>query len=169
MGPFVNLAKPGLSIDILNAITKPFTNLIIQFDKRVLDAIARFGPNKVVLSSYGNYSSDVISKLPLLKRNCGVLYAEKDCLYLMRLLVDFLPEWVIGLMVIALGLVSVAICIIGLKRMLNTIFTESMIESTYKFMNSNLPGPFKYVTSLLFILVSRMHAELCTIYHIIGF
>lgn len=153
--PLISLGHKGMKIDILFAITKPFTNLIVQFDDQVLDAIAR--------GNLSNYSMTVTAHKPLLKQECGSKYAQKECLYLLRL-IDFLPEKILGLILILASLILISICLLGLKRSLNLIFTEQKATSIREFIDKNLPGYFKYFTGILFIFVSYKKDYMYTIF-----
>lgn len=143
--PLIKLGQKGMKIDILFAITKPFTSLIVQFDDKVLDAIAR--------GNLSNYSMTVTANKPLLKQECGSKYAQRECLYLLRL-IDFLPEKIIGLILIIASVVLISICLLGLKQSLNLIFTEQKATTVREFIDKDLPGHFKYFTGILFIFVS---------------
>lgn len=134
-----------MKIDILFALTKPFTELIVKFDDKVLDAIAR--------GNLSNYSMMVTAQKPLLKTECGVKYAEKECLYLLRLIDDW-PEKLVGFILILTSILLVSICLLGLKRSLNLIFTEQKAAKVREFIDKDLPGRFKYFTGVLLIFVS---------------
>lgn len=133
---------------MLFAITKPFTYLIVQFDDRVLEAIAR--------GNLSNYSMLVTANKPLLKQECGSSkYDEQECVYLFRL-IDFLPEKLIGFILIAVALVLISLCLVGLKRSLNLIFDEEKAIKVRESIDKDLPGCFKHLTGPMFIIVRKI-------------
>lgn len=155
--------------EMLNAITKPLTDAIVQIDKSVLDAIA-------TNSTYGN------DNVSLLKRKCkreGSAY-QQELDGLPRLIVnetfantnqsssndssdyvkcDFLfanvdwPEWLIGLVLLIVSLVLLSTCLVCMVKILSSVFNGPVAKIIQKVVNSDLPGVFKYLTGLLAILV----------------
>lgn len=142
VGPIVRLNYKCFKLDFLYKLTKPFVSLFIQLNDKVVDYISR-------------------ENVTMLKTECGVEYAQHECIYVFRLF-DFLPEWIIGVMLICLGLSTLAICLFGLKRILNSIFTEEIETPAKKFINSDFPGIFKYLTGPFVIFVKKSFC-LCSI------
>lgn len=147
----MQLSKKRVKIETFNALTKPFVNLIVQFDSRVLEAIAR---NNFSMDENENskYSTAVMARNPLLKRDCGSKYGEKECIYLFRL-IDSWPDWLTGLILAFFGLLVILVCLIGLTRSLNSLFTEEAIKRIQEFTNTDFPGCFKYFTGFFFVMV----------------
>lgn len=141
----IGLGNEGMKIDFLYLITKPFVKLIIQFDTKVFEIIKT---RNITLEELAT-----MDEWPLIKKDCGESeYAKKDCLYLFSLFESW-PEYLIGLVLILLSLFILTLCLLGLKRVLSSIFDEETFKSTQDCLNSSLPGCFKYLTSIMFILV----------------
>lgn len=112
--------------EMLNAITKPLTEAIIQIDKNILDTIA---------------SSNVsIEAGSLVKRICKKKFNDDDMdevltnstLFSEKGMDDykcnsvfasvFWPDWVIGVILLILSLILLSGCLIGMVKILSSIF-----------------------------------------------
>jgi sodium-dependent phosphate cotransporter len=136
--------------ELLNAITKPLTEAIIRIDKHILDKIAT------------NQSSDDVS---LIKRTCGSIshslnetfisnagqHKDESCYFLFKN-VDW-PDWVIGTVLLVISLLTLSTCLVGMVKILTSIFNGPVAMFIQKMVNSDLPGIFKYFTGFLAILV----------------
>ena len=153
----IHQTSPGAKEpELLNAITKPLTDAIIQIDKHLLDKIA------VSINS-----SDEIS---LIKRICEIKIShhsnndfnstdsfvpptrhQKKCSHLFNE-VD-LPDWLVGTILLIFSLITLSTCLIMMVKILSSIFNGPVAKFIQKMVNSDLPGVFKHFTGLLAILV----------------
>ncbi len=150
--------------ELLNAITKPLTDAIIQIDKNVLDKIAT------------NQTSDNIS---LINRNCSktiqtngnhfrnymaityyypnyrsyqIPQLQQDECYFLFKNVNW-PDWLIGTVLLIISLVTLSICLVTMVKILSSILNGPVAKFIQKFVNSDLPGFFRHFTGLVAILV----------------
>jgi len=125
----VNL-KDVKSPDFLKALTKPFTNVLVQLDKDVLQGWAQNSPE------YENATT-------ILKTGCRQHSPESSsCNYLFAKLgpegVD-VGETYIGLILLAISLCMLCGCLIGMVKILNTLLgtkVKGMIENV---INADIP------------------------------
>lgn len=167
----INAKEP----ELLHAITKPFTNLIIQLDKEVLKNI-----------SIGS-AVDVVE---LRKRNCGPKIDDlfnttqnnqvQKCMHekikvkfshasvmVFLLFVNLkgvyifesinMPEWGIGIILLIGSLVVLITCLLFMVKILNSVFQGPVAKILQKIVNSDLPGPFRYLTGFIAITVIFYH------------
>jgi sodium-dependent phosphate cotransporter len=131
----------GKEPELLGAITKALVDAVIQIDKRVLDS----------MSSNASYEAD-----SLIKRVCKVqinetVVAHKKCPFLFAQ-VDW-PDWVIGSILLVVSLVLLSSCLIGMVKILSSIFKGPVAHIIQKVVNSDLPGVFRYFTGFIVISV----------------
>lgn len=148
--------------EMLNAITKPLTEAIIQIDKHILDSIAT---NK----SFENASlikrlcknRDFSHKLVELSLNetlnaNDTSYAIENSEYVpCKFLFNSVmwPEWLIGLLLLIASLITLSACLVTMVKILSSIFNGPVAKVIQKVVNSDLPGVFKYFTAILAISV----------------
>jgi sodium-dependent phosphate cotransporter len=147
--------------ELLNALTKPLTDAIIQIDKHLLDKIAT------------NQTSDNIS---LIKRNCSKIIQsnehylrnimgrnnsyfeayqttdqQEDCFFLFKN-VNW-PDWLIGTLLLLFSLITLSTCLVMMVKILSSIMNGPVARFIQNFVNSDLPGVFRHFTGLVAILV----------------
>jgi len=113
--------------DFLKVLTKPFTKSVIQLDKKVLQGWAANDP------SYENVTT-------VLKSHC-----EGDCTYLFSGLGpegSDLGDVGIGLILLAVSLVMLCGCLMGLVKLLNSLLGEKVKEVIAEYVNRDLPIPY---------------------------
>lgn len=136
--PLLKLSlQSGTKIELLSALTKPLTKLIIQLDESVIDEIA----------SGHNQSKSMIKEM------CEGKLIPEPCFFLFRS--TGLPEWAVGLILVVGSLLVLCASLIILVKLLNSIFYGHMAKFIKKFINADFPGVFKYLTGYFFILVRK--------------
>ncbi|XP_067132681.1 sodium-dependent phosphate transport protein 2B-like [Centruroides vittatus] len=132
--------KEGVKIEFLNKLTKPFTNLIIQIDKKVVEEIAT--SNK----------TDEIEK-SLVKRCCKMNGTEciKDCKFLLRGL-----DWddsIIGGIMLIISLVMLCSCLVLMVKLLHSMLRGQISVVIKKVINTEPRFPFSILVGYLAILI----------------
>uniref|UniRef100_A0A3P8XNQ2 Sodium-dependent phosphate transport protein 2B n=1 Tax=Esox lucius TaxID=8010 RepID=A0A3P8XNQ2_ESOLU len=117
--------------DLLNVITDPLTNSIIELDKSVINGIATGDPAamnksliKICLSI--NYH----------------IFAYSD-----------LPDLAVGLILLAVSLLILCSCLILIVKLLNSMLKGQVAVVIKKVLNTDFPFPFGWVTGYIAIMV----------------
>lgn len=141
--------------EMLTLITKPLTNAIIQLDKKVLESIAQnsSNANETLIKHFcpKNVSTLVNGSLSF------EMDKENRCSFLLESL-DW-PEWCVGLLLLAVSLTVLCTCLIAMVKILSSIFNGPVAKVIQKVVNSDLPGKWKYFTSLIAIGVSLLYSR----------
>lgn len=133
--------------ELLGAISKKLVDVIIQIDKSVLDAIASnssFKANSLVKRKCQNLPTNG-------RNNHNISATETKCTFLFAY-VDW-ADWVIGIILLSVSLILLSTCLIGMVKILSSIFNGPVARIIQKVVNSDLPGVFKYFTGLFVIMV----------------
>lgn len=149
--------------EMLNAITKPLTEAIIQIDKHILDSIAtnRSFENASLIKRFCKKRLVGQAILRLNSLNDSALngttsdnleYEMVPCNFLFSKLMW--PEWLIGLILLIISLLTLSTCLVTMVKILGSIFNGPVAKVIQKIVNSDLPGVFKYFTGLIAITVS---------------
>ena len=64
------------------------------------------------------------------------------------------PEWLVGLIILIFSLIGLSMCLVFMVKILGSIFQGPVAKLIQKIVNSDLPGPFRYLTGLVAIIVS---------------
>ncbi|KAK3595936.1 hypothetical protein CHS0354_032445 [Potamilus streckersoni] len=150
--------------DFLQVIIGPFTKLIIQIDKNVIENIAK-GMNeyldKTILKTccdktekyFNGTVSDVVNGT--LMNSTKLLQSCKDpCKYLFRNAANVWSDSAIGAVLLVLALVIMCACLIAIVKLLHSLLKGQMAVTIRKFVNANFPGRVcGYFTGYLAILI----------------
>ena len=63
------------------------------------------------------------------------------------------PEWLVGLLILIVSLIGLSMCLVFMVKILGSIFQGPVAKLIQKVVNSDLPGPFRYLTGLVAIVV----------------
>ncbi|XP_052273872.1 sodium-dependent phosphate transport protein 2B-like [Dreissena polymorpha] len=121
----------------LKVITDPFTKLIIQIDKKVINDIA-----------HGN---DVTNKSTILHKchKCFMFeYATNPSRGDSRL-----SDTAVGVILLIISLVLLCACLVLIVKLLSSLLRGQIAQILRKFINADFPGHFKYFTGYLAILI----------------
>ncbi|XP_069487954.1 sodium-dependent phosphate transport protein 2B-like [Ambystoma mexicanum] len=161
--------------DLLNVITDPLTELIVQLDKSVINGIATGDEsvrNKSLVKTWC-----VVDKLTVLKN--VTLQGNETCDQLLNCWTDgnaswveknvtesinrekcqhifvniSLPDLAVGLILLALSLLVLCTCLILIVKLLNSMLKGQVAIVIKKVLNTDFPFPFSWVTGYLAILV----------------
>lgn len=149
-------------VDFLKVITKPFTKLIIQIDKKVIENIAT-GKLKddsasiikhVCCDKMKNKTIEVINgtlveQVKTVKVNCG------SCKFLFES-VSRDGGWsdaAVGAVLLVIALVLLCSCLVAIVKLLHSLLRGQMAHVIRKFINADFPGVCGYFTGYIAILV----------------
>lgn len=65
-----------------------------------------------------------------------------------------MPEWGVGLILLIASLIVLCGCLIGMVKLLNSVFQGPVAKLLQKIVNADFPGPFRYFTGYVAILVN---------------
>uniref|UniRef100_A0A6Q2XF85 Sodium-dependent phosphate transport protein 2B n=1 Tax=Esox lucius TaxID=8010 RepID=A0A6Q2XF85_ESOLU len=158
--------------DLLNVITDPLTNSIIELDKSVINGIATGDPaamnkslikiwcktekitNKTVSSAdnctvgapcwvVGNQTWTQINVTETINlERCSHIFAYSD-----------LPDLAVGLILLAVSLLILCSCLILIVKLLNSMLKGQVAVVIKKVLNTDFPFPFGWVTGYIAIMV----------------
>ena len=115
--------------DLLKPITKPFTDLIVKLDQKVLLGWS-FEDEK-----YFNVSTLILT-------NCGDNTTVINCTHLAALLgpngLD-LGDTLVGILLLIFSLLMLCGCLLSLMKLLNSMLSDSMAELIQKTINADIP------------------------------
>ena len=127
------------SIELLNALTKPLTNLIIQLEEQ------SDNENKT--------NSEQTASKSLIKYWCIDTNYKKRCSFLFS--DTLLPDWSVGLILLIISLVVLCTCLIVLVKILSSIFKGKFLKIIQKIVNFKSTGLAGYFLGYVAILVIR--------------
>lgn len=158
--------------DLLNVITDPLTDSIVQLDKSVITGIATGDPaarNKSLIKRWcKTFSNMTFSNVTLENCTAGSLCWEEGnltwteinstntinlerCTHLFAN-VD-LPDLAVGLILMGLSLLILCTCLILIVKLLNSMLKGQVAVVIKKVLNTDFPFPFGWVTGYIAILV----------------
>uniref|UniRef100_A0A3Q2WMM3 Solute carrier family 34 member 2a n=1 Tax=Haplochromis burtoni TaxID=8153 RepID=A0A3Q2WMM3_HAPBU len=167
--------QSGEAPDLLNVITDPLTESIIELDASVISGIATDDPeakNKSLIKRWcqtftnttlmnvtvpgpENCTSPslcwVDGNYTFTLKNVSQTYNIKKCTHLF---VDVnLSDMAVGLILLALSLLVLCSCLILIVKLLNSMLKGQVAVVIKKVLNTNFPFPFGWVTGYIAILV----------------
>ncbi|XP_061832934.2 solute carrier family 34 member 2a [Nerophis lumbriciformis] len=167
--------QSGEPPELLNVITDPLTDAIIELDKSVLSEIATGDPaarNKSLIKkwcqTFTNMSTVNVTfpgpenctspsacwsegNMTVMLKNISTTYGVKKCEHLF---VDVqLSDLAVGLILLALSLLVLCSCLLLIVKLLNSMLKGQVASIIKKILNTNFPFPFGWVTGYIAILV----------------
>ncbi|XP_071768922.1 sodium-dependent phosphate transport protein 2B [Centroberyx gerrardi] len=158
--------------DLLNVITDPLTDSIIQLDKSVISGIATGDPaarNKSLIktwcktetnTTYMNVTVETCTGSALCWVEGNLTWTQKnmsETIYLKRCPHIFananLPDLAVGLILLALSLLVLCTCLILIVKLLNSMLKGQVAVVIKKVLNTDFPFPFAWVTGYIAIVV----------------
>ncbi|XP_037530968.1 solute carrier family 34 member 2b [Nematolebias whitei] len=158
--------------DLLNVITDPLTNAIIQLDKSVITGIATGDPtarNKSLIKKWCKTQTNTtfwnitVESCPAgavcweegnqtwTEMNSTCTDYQEKCKHLF---VNVnLPDLAVGLILLALSLLVLCTCLILIVKLLNSMLKGQVALVIKKILNTDFPFPFAWVTGYIAILV----------------
>ena len=140
-------SKQGTKVEFLKRITKPFTNVVIQIDKKVIQRIAE--------------GEEVDKEESLIKYWCKTKYNTtlndtikvglKPCKFLFH--DTGLEDSMVGVILLVISIVLLCFCLVCIVKLLHSMLRGNLALIIKKTINADFPGPFKYLTGYFAILV----------------
>lgn len=131
--------------DLLKVVTKPFTSLIIQLDKKIITNIALGKKEyegrsliKTSCSSYTNKTTNETVKIP----GCEFLFYNTG-----------LSDTSVGIILLVIALIILCLCLIFIVKLLHSLLKGQIAKAIKKTMNADFPKPFHHLTGYFAILV----------------
>ncbi|KAG8510303.1 Sodium-dependent phosphate transport protein 2B [Galemys pyrenaicus] len=123
---------------LLKVITDPFTKLIIQLDKKVINQIAmndESAKNKSLVKIWCKTFTNMVS-------------------FCQHIFVNFsLPDYAVGIILLIASLLVLCGCLIMIVKLLGSVLKGQVAVVIKKTLNTDFPFPFAWVTGYLAILV----------------
>ncbi|XP_035509562.1 solute carrier family 34 member 2b [Morone saxatilis] len=158
--------------DLLNVITDPLTNSIIQLDKSVITGIATGDPaarNKSLIKIWCKKETNTtfwnatVESCPAggvcwmegnqtwTQMNSSWTDYQEKCKHIF--VNANLPDLAVGLILLALSLLVLCTCLILIVKLLNSMLKGQVAVVIKKVLNTDFPFPFAWVTGYIAILV----------------
>ena len=147
-GYFVDKMPLGTEVsspDLLKPLTKPFTNMIVQLDKKVLIGWS-FEDEK-----YANVTT-------LIKMQCTEGNKTMPCTHLTALMGQNglgLSDGIVGLFLLAGSLLMLCGCLLCLMKVLNSVLGSKMCDMIQKSINADIPY-CPWITGYLLMMVGAV-------------
>ncbi|XP_022614807.1 sodium-dependent phosphate transport protein 2B-like [Seriola dumerili] len=158
--------------DLLNVITDPLTNSIVQLDKSVITGIATGDPaarNKSLIKVWCKTETNT-TFWNVTVENCtagAVCWEEGNLTWteMNTTWTDYqekckhvfananLPDLAVGLILLALSLLVLCTCLILIVKLLNSMLQGQVAVVIKKVLNTDFPFPFTWVTGYIAIMV----------------
>jgi len=150
--------------DMLKVITKPFTSLIIQIDKKVLEKIAK-GEIEAGDKSLIKHSCDATNPVPYIDSHndssagCFIAYRDpiegdkEPCTFMFEKVSKTWSDAEVGVCLLILALAVLIVCLILIVKLLHSLLRGRMASIIKKTVNADFPGYGKYFTGYLAIVV----------------
>ncbi|XP_073699048.1 solute carrier family 34 member 2a [Garra rufa] len=150
--------------DLLNVITDPLTNAIVQLDESVISGIATGDPeakNKSLIkvwcktfsnTTLQNETASNCTDFPCWElKNVTEIINIKKCNHIF---VDTtLSDLAVGLILLACSLLVLCTCLILIVKLLNSMLKGQVAVVIKKIMNTDFPFPFAWLTGYIAIVV----------------
>ncbi|KAK9518894.1 hypothetical protein VZT92_021661 [Zoarces viviparus] len=158
--------------DLLNVITDPLTDSIIQLDKSVITAIAtgdasarnksliKVWCKKEVNTTFWNATVENCTagaicwdegNLTWIQKNSSWTNYQEKCKHIF---VNVnLPDLAVGLILLALSLLTLCTCLILIVKLLNSMLKGQVAVIIKKVLNTDFPFPFAWATGYIAMLV----------------
>uniref|UniRef100_A0A3B5AC33 Sodium-dependent phosphate transport protein 2B n=1 Tax=Stegastes partitus TaxID=144197 RepID=A0A3B5AC33_9TELE len=124
--------------DLLNVITDPLTDSIIELDKSVITGIATNDPEARNKSMIKRWCKTEINVAIFSKH----IFVNVD-----------LPDLAVGLILLALSLLVLCSCLVLIVKLLNSMLKGQVAVVIKKVLNTDFPFPFGWVTGYIAIVV----------------
>ncbi|XP_041863258.1 sodium-dependent phosphate transport protein 2B-like [Melanotaenia boesemani] len=167
-----NIQSGDNAPDLLNVITDPLTNSIIELDKSVIAGIVTGDPaarNKSLVKRWcktltnTSIVNTTVTECPagavcweegnqtITQINSTVTENLEKCKHIFANV--NLPDLAVGLILLALSLLVLCTCLILIVKLLNSMLKGQVAVVIKKVINTDFPFPFSWVTGYIAILV----------------
>ncbi|GAU88642.1 hypothetical protein RvY_01301 [Ramazzottius varieornatus] len=119
------------NIELLTAITKPLTRIVIQLNSKVIEDIAKGDPT--------------VANRSLIRENCSTKTdPNRTCQYLFH--DTGMTETNTGVALLFLSLLVLCLSLVGIVKILNSIMKGAMAGALRRSLNMNFPGRMSFLT-----------------------
>ncbi|XP_060589268.1 sodium-dependent phosphate transport protein 2B-like isoform X2 [Ruditapes philippinarum] len=154
-------SSTGGDQEFLKTLTEPFTTLIIQVDKKIIEQIAHGIPeamNKSIIKHCCVKEDVEVTKWNTSTHwNYSYTDSESVCLekckYLFEGVADSWGDTTVGIVLLVVALVILCACLILIVKTLNSMLKGKISYILKKFVNGDFPGKLAYFTGYLAILI----------------
>lgn len=136
--------------DLLKAITKPFTKLIVEVDSKEINKIATDGETDISLLKTC-CKSKTITKLNMTGSVISEKICTKNCSHLF--MGSGLTDAGAGSIMLVVSLILLCVCLFSIVKILNSLLQGNIRKVIKKFVNYEFPGKAAYFTGYLAILI----------------
>ena len=141
---------------LLKVVTEPLTKLIIQIDKKVITKIALGKTDGEDKSLIKNCKTEEISESRVGEetnqtRNVTIITKKDTCSFLFE--GTTMSDTAVGVILLVVAILMLLGCLIFIVKILHSLLRSKLAKIIKKTINADFPGPFKYLTGYLAILV----------------
>lgn len=139
-------------LDFLKVITKPLTSKIIRIDKSTIKNIAKYCTQAGNAITYDQVKCGTARNSSMMKscddlatvqiEKCDYAFAQTE-----------LNDTQTGIILLILSLILLCTCLTILVKTLQSLLLGRMAQTLKKYINSDLPKPFGWLTGYLFIIM----------------
>ncbi|XP_074652263.1 sodium-dependent phosphate transport protein 2B-like isoform X2 [Tubulanus polymorphus] len=129
--------------DLLKTITKPFTSIVIQIDKKIIEKIAKGdeeAEKKSLMKICGKYNETIEVGLT-------------RCKYMFMNVAGIWDDNIIGAILLVISLFLLCLCLVLIVKTLNALLKGRIAIVLKKFVNADFPGKCSFLTGYLAILL----------------
>ena len=166
----------GADKDMLKTITKPFTSLVVQLDKSVINAIAigdNSVANKSLIKEWCEYTTETVlqnvtevqnvmvvmedgttaSELRVVgvEKNVTSKFPVKPCSFMFH--DTGMSDTFVGVILLAISLCILCTCLVIMVKILNSVFKGKIAKIIKNTLNSDLPGCMGWVTGYIALFI----------------
>ncbi|XP_071953069.1 sodium-dependent phosphate transport protein 2B-like [Antedon mediterranea] len=134
------LDSKEIEIELLKVLTKPFTKLIIEVDKKAITAVATKGEDEVI-------------DVRVLKVCDDGPYNVTPCEYEHLFANTSLTDSQAGVIMLFVSLFLLCFCLFVIIKILHTVLRGKIAHFIKKFINADFPGKLSFLAGYLAILV----------------
>ena len=141
--------KQGTKVDFLKKITKPFTNQIIQIDKKVIQRIAEgkdVAPDESLIKYWCKTAKVFNNTL-----NKTIKVGVQPCKFLFH--DTGMKDSLVGVILLVFSIALLCFCLVCIVKLLHSMLKGNLALVVKRTINADFPGPFKYLTGYFAILV----------------
>ncbi|KAL4229342.1 hypothetical protein ACF0H5_012381 [Mactra antiquata] len=164
--------------DLLKALTKPFTSLVVNVDKKVINKIAEGHTeylNKSLIKKYCVYDEREVITNVTVERNVSIIAEGITYYHIVNVteemtIVEEVPvekcfslmshleinETLAGVLLLLFSLIILCTCLVLMVKLLHSILKGSIAKVIRKTLNSDFPGCFSWLTGYVAMLVGAV-------------
>lgn len=149
--------QKGTNKKLLKKLTEPFTKLVIQLDKKIIEKIA-LGDQSAESKSLIKSCVETVTVTKNITNSTGFHYLKNvsemeppTCKFLFR--GTSLSDTEVGIIILVLSIVLLCVCLVCIVKVLHSMLRGQLAKIIKRTVNADFPGPFKHLTGYFTILV----------------